>query len=62
MIHKNCKGCIHLRSLGTNPKADLACHYFLDTYDQRGCPPEKCTKKETDPLMVSVPKKKKENI
>lgn len=62
MSRKTCQGCVHYRTLGQTPKAGKGCHYFLDTYDQRGCPPEKCTKKETDPLMVSVPKIKKEFI
>lgn len=35
VIADGCKGCIYWRSLG----GEYACHYMLDTYERRPCPP-----------------------
>ncbi len=44
---KKCKGCKHWRSLCGCPGGTKGCHYILDTGEPRGCPADKCTKKET---------------
>ena len=52
MNRKSCKGCVHHRKIDY---FQMACHYMLDTGFPRGCPADKCTKKDTEtPLEVFV--------
>ena len=46
MSRTSCKGCGHYRTFSGYCDGDRGCHYFLDTGEKRGCPPENCTKKE----------------
>lgn len=41
-----CKGCKYYRKLGNVDAPLKACHYCYDTGMPRGCPPEKCDKRE----------------
>lgn len=41
-----CKGCRYYRKLGNVDAPLKACHYCYDTGISRGCPPEKCDKRE----------------
>ena len=42
---KSCKGCVYWRSLTTKNKSIyMACHYLLETGEQRGCSAVNCNK------------------
>ena len=46
-MKNSCKGCVHWKTI--SHCWDLkACHYYLDTGELRGCPADKCDKKDTD--------------
>lgn len=42
---KDCKGCIHYRSLN-EASGKKVCHYCYDTGEPRGCSSESCDKKK----------------
>lgn len=44
---KPCAGCAHYRSSTGSRGGEEICHYILDTGEPRGCPPERCNKRET---------------
>ena len=46
MRRESCEGCIYHRSLSDCSKGVPGCHYCLDTGNPRGCPIDKCDKKE----------------
>lgn len=47
MNRESCKGCIHHKNLtGDYRDKKKYCNYMLDTGEKRGCPPDKCTRKE----------------
>ena len=44
---KPCAGCAHYRSSTGSRGGEEIYHYILDTGEPRGCPPERCNKRET---------------
>lgn len=46
-MRASCKGCKYLMTLSPSwPNTEKYCNYMLETGEKRGCPPEKCTRKE----------------
>lgn len=44
---KTCKGCVYLMPLDPGANKYKVCHYCYITGKPRGCPAEKCTRKQT---------------
>lgn len=51
MTRASCKGCKYYLSLSvSDTKAPKYCNFMLETGEKRGCPPDKCTRKEVGTL------------
>lgn len=48
MEETSCRGCLHWRRMGLNSR-ERVCHYLEDTGRLRGCPTDRCDKKEPAP-------------
>lgn len=52
-MHKNCEGCCYCRNIYIYGHI-LACHYMLDTGEERGCDPANCNKKKVNKDLRAI--------